>query len=88
MARLLPASVQEVRRHIVECRNRFEDVVNARLDEELKALEQLRVRRFAQLDLKLELSASRRPTRPTKRRGRVAKSTKSSTTTGSESRTP
>ena len=56
LARLLPAGVEEARRHLVERRNRFEDVVNARLDEELKALEQLRARRFAQLDLKLEQS--------------------------------
>ena len=57
LARLLPAAVEEARRHIVERRNRFEDVVNARLDEELKALEHLRKRRFAQLELKLEQSA-------------------------------
>ena len=56
LARLLPAAVEEARRHIVERRNQFEDVVNARLDEELKALEQLRARRFAQLELKLEQS--------------------------------
>ena len=57
LERLLPAAVEEARRHIVERRNRFEDVVNARLDAELKALEQLRARRFAQLELKLEQSA-------------------------------
>ena len=56
LARLLPAAVKEARRHIVEHRKRFEDVINAKLDEELKALEQLRARRFAQLDLKLERS--------------------------------
>ena len=56
LARLLPAAVEEARRHIVERRKRFEDVINAKLDEELKALEQLRARRFAQLDLKLEQS--------------------------------
>ena len=56
LARLLPVAVEEAWRHIVERRNRFEDVVNARLDEELKALEQLRARRFAQLELKLEQS--------------------------------
>ena len=56
LARLLPAAVKEARRHIVEHRKRFEDVINAKLDEELKALEKLRARRFAQLDLKLEQS--------------------------------
>ena len=56
LARLLPSAVEEARRHIVERRNEFEDVINAKLDEELKALEQLRARRFAQLDLKLEQS--------------------------------
>ena len=57
MARLLPAAIKEARRHIVERRKRFEDVINAKLDEELKALEQLRARRFAQLELKLEQSS-------------------------------
>ena len=57
LARLLPAAVKEARRHIVEHRTQFEDVINAKLDEELKALEQLRARRFAQLELKLEQSA-------------------------------
>ena len=57
LARLLPVAVEQARRHIVERRNRFEDVVNAKLDEELKALEQLRVQRFVQLELKLEQSA-------------------------------
>ena len=56
LARLLPAAVEEARRHIVERRNEFEDDINAKLDEELKALEQLRKRRFAQLELKLEQS--------------------------------
>ena len=56
LARLLPAAVEEAWWHVVERRNRFESVINAKLDEELKALEQLRVRRFAQLELKLEQS--------------------------------
>ena len=56
LARLLPVAVKEARWHIVEHRKRFEDVINAKLDEELKALEQLRARRFAQPDLKLEQS--------------------------------
>ena len=57
LARLLPAAVEEARRHVVERRNRFESVINAKLDEELNALEKLRARRFAQLELKLEQSA-------------------------------
>ena len=56
MARLLPAAVEEARRYIVERRNQFETVINANLDEEPKALEQLRARRFAQIELKLEQS--------------------------------
>ena len=56
LARLPPVAVEQARRHIVERRNRFEEVVNAKLDEELKALEQLRARRFVQLELKLEQS--------------------------------
>ena len=88
LARLLPAAVEEARRHIVECRNEFEDAINAKLDEELKALEQLRARRFVQLELKLEQSTSRRPARPTERSGRAATSRKSSTTTWSGFRKP
>ena len=57
LARLRPAAVEEARRHVVERRNRFESVINAKLDEELNALEKLRARRFAQLELKLEQSA-------------------------------
>ena len=56
LARLLPAAVEEARRHIVDRRNEFEDDINAKLDEELKALEQLRKRRFTQLELKLKQS--------------------------------
>ena len=54
LARLLPAAVKEARRHIVEHRNRFEDVINAKLDEELEALERLKARRLTQIELKLE----------------------------------
>ena len=36
LARLRPAAVEEARRHVVERRNRFESVINAKLDEELK----------------------------------------------------
>ena len=56
LARLLPAAVEEARRHIVDRRNQFGREINAKLDEELKALEQLCARRFAQLELKLEQS--------------------------------
>ena len=56
LARLLPAAIEEARRYIVERRNQFETVINAKLDEELKSLEQLRARRFAQIELKLEQS--------------------------------
>ena len=57
LARLLPAAIKEARRHIVERRNRFEDVINAKLDEELEALERLKARRLTQLELKLEQSS-------------------------------
>ena len=57
LARRLPAAVGEARRHIVERRNRFEDVINAKLDEELEALERLKARRLTQLELKLEQSS-------------------------------
>ena len=57
LTRLLPAAIKEARRHIVERRNRFEDVINAKLDEELEALERLKARRLTQLELKLEQSS-------------------------------
>ena len=56
LAQLMPAVVEEARRHIVARRNEFKSEINAKLDEELKALDELRARRFAQLELKLEQS--------------------------------
>ena len=56
LVRLLPAAVEEARGYIVERRNQFEDVLNAKLDEELDALERLKARRLTQLELKLQQS--------------------------------
>ena len=57
LARRLPAAVEQTRKFIVERRGRFEKVINAKLDEELRALEELKARRLTQLELKLEQSS-------------------------------
>ena len=56
LARLLPTAVQRARAHIAERRDRFEDAVNAKLQEELDALEGLRARQLARLKRTLEQS--------------------------------
>ena len=48
---------EQAYRNVGERRNRFEDVINAKLDEELEALERLKTRRLTQLELKLEQSS-------------------------------
>ena len=57
MARRLPGAVEHARRFIVERRDRFEKVVNAKLDEEVNVRDQLLARRLHHLELKLERSA-------------------------------
>ena len=57
LARRLPAAVEQTRKFIVERRGRFEKVINAKLDEEPRALEELKARRLTQLELKLEQSS-------------------------------
>ena len=57
LARRLPSAVEHARRFVVERRNRFEKVINAKLDEEVKVWDQLLARRLHQLELKLERSA-------------------------------
>ena len=57
LARWLPSAVEHARRFIVERRDRFEKVINAKLDEEVNVRDQLLARRLRQLELKLERSA-------------------------------
>ena len=57
LAHRLPSAVGYARQFIVERRNRFEKVINAKLDEEVKVRDQLLARRLHQLELKLEQSA-------------------------------
>ena len=57
LARRLPSAVEHARRFIVERRDRFEKVIDAKLDEEVKVRDQLLARRLHQLELKLERSA-------------------------------
>ena len=56
LGELLPVAVERARAHIVEGRNRFEDVVNIKLQEELDALERLKSRQLARLRQTLERS--------------------------------
>ena len=51
LSRLLPEAVSRARAHFVERRNVFEAVVNAKLDEEAKALDEFMVRHRRQLEL-------------------------------------
>ena len=52
-----PSAVGHARRFIVERRDRFEKVINTKLDEEVNVRDQLLARRLHQLELKLEKSA-------------------------------
>ena len=56
LAALLPSAVAEARRHFVERRNAFKDAINAKLDDEIKALDDFRARRLEQLERGLEQS--------------------------------
>ena len=57
LSELLPAAVEQARACIVERRNEFEEAVNVKLDEELRALERLKARQFERLERRLEQSA-------------------------------
>ena len=57
LARRLPAAVERAGKFIVERRRQFERIINAKLDEELRALEEIKGRRLAQLELKLAQSS-------------------------------
>ena len=54
LARRLPGAVEHARQFIVGHRDRFEKVINAKLDEEVEVWDALLARRLHQLELKLE----------------------------------
>ena len=56
LSRLLPRAVSLAREHFIERRNVFEKYINAKLDGEVKALDEFKARRRRQLDLDLEQS--------------------------------
>ena len=51
LKRLLPLAVDHARQHMVEERNQFEEKINVKLNDHLKALEQLKEKKYRQLDL-------------------------------------
>ena len=57
LAKLLPVAVERARAYIVKLRDRFEEAVNVKLQEELDALERLKARQLDQLERRLEQSA-------------------------------
>ena len=57
VATLLPAAVREARNHFAKRRNAFEQTINAKLDQEIKALDAFVARRLGQLEIRFEQSA-------------------------------
>ena len=50
---LLPAAVTQARRYFVDRRNAFEEAINAKLDDEIRALDEFRARRVEQVEAAL-----------------------------------
>ena len=51
LSRLLPDAVTRAREHFIERRNVFEKSINAKLEDEVRALDEFRARRLQQLEL-------------------------------------
>ena len=51
LSRLLPAAVTRAREHFIERRNAFEKAIDAKLEDEVRALDEFRDRRLRQLEL-------------------------------------
>ena len=51
LSRLLPEAVHRAREHFVERRDAFEKLINAKLEVEVRALDEFRARRLRQLEL-------------------------------------
>ena len=56
LSKLLPIAVRRARTYFVERRNAFEEVINAKLDEEVRALDEFKARQLRQLELDLDQS--------------------------------
>ena len=52
----LPRAVSLARSHFVQRRDTFEDFINAKLEDEMRALDEFRARRLRQLELDLDQS--------------------------------
>ena len=63
LSRLLPGAVDRARAHFRERRNAFEEVINAKLDEEVRALDEFVARQRRQLELDLAESRHSEPFR-------------------------
>ena len=63
LSRLLPGAVGRARAHFRERRNAFEEVINAKLDEEVRALDEFVARQRRQLELDLAESRQAEPFR-------------------------
>ena len=61
LSRLLPAAVNRARAHFIERCNAFEEIVNAKLNDEVRALDEFKARQLRQLEL--DLSQSRQSER-------------------------
>ena len=61
LSRLLPGAVGRARAHFRERRNAFEEVINAKLDEEIRALDEFVARQRRQLELDLAESRQAEP---------------------------
>lgn len=56
LSRLLPTAVRRARGHFIERRNAFEATINAKLDEEVRILDEFKARQLRQLELDLDQS--------------------------------
>ena len=61
LSRLLPAAVARAREHFIARRNAFEAIINAKLEDEVRALDDFRDRRLRQLELALSTSHQAEP---------------------------
>lgn len=53
LAGLLPNAVERAKRHFIERRRMFEESINAKLEDEIRALDRFRARQLGQLEFKL-----------------------------------
>ena len=53
LSELLPRAVRLAREHFIQRRDAFEDIINAKLEDEVRALDEFKARRLSQLELDL-----------------------------------